>query len=345
MFGYVRPDRPELKIREYQTFRAHYCGLCLALARAGGTRARLTVSYEGTFLALLLASLRRGAVTFGRGRCPLPPWRTVPLALASGEQDYAADIDLLLAYHKLIDARQDRDMRLAAAAEWWLRGAARRAGIRRPREAALIRASLSELQRLEREGCADLDAAADPFARLLSILAQGPEDGQGRSPYRGALRAGLRVIGYNLGKWIYTVDAMADLEDDLEHGRYNPMIAAAGYAGQSAAGCTSLAPTTAAREIREHVGERVRFVLTQCLASVAGALDVLPLAENRGLLENIVYLGLPQQMEAVLVGKRGGRERGGSVRGPGFEAGGQRSRDQAGLPGAGEEVSPGSVPG
>lgn len=324
MFGYVRPDRPELKIREYQTFRAHYCGLCLALARAGGTRARLTVSYEGSFLALLLASLRPGAGTFGRGRCPLPPWRTVPRVLASPEQDYAADINLLLAYHRLIDARQDRDMRFAGAAEWWLRGVARRAGERRLRQAALVRASLAELHHLERQGCTDLDAAAHPFAGLLAVLAQGPEDDHGEPWYRPAVREGLGVLGYNLGKWIYTVDAMADLPDDLEHGRYNPLMVGVG---------------------RESTGERVRFILTQCLAAVAGALDVLPLAANRGLLENIVYLGLPQEMEAVLAGKRGGKARGGSVRSPGVEAGCQRSRDQAGVPGAGQEVSPGSLPG
>ena len=54
MFGYVMANRPELKIREYDRYRAYYCGLCRALKKEYGLLGRLTLNYDMTFLVMLL---------------------------------------------------------------------------------------------------------------------------------------------------------------------------------------------------------------------------------------------------------------------------------------------------
>jgi len=345
VFGYVRPHRAELKIGEYQVFRAHYCGLCVALARLGGTRCRLTVSYEGAFLGLLLSSLRPGAVTYRWGRCPLPPWRRVPLAVASREQQYAAAVSVLLAYHKFLDDLRDGGGGLggrvrvleATAGKFLLRRAACRAARMYPREARMVEERLAELAVREQEGCPDLDWTADPFARLIADVAAGPSYWEPRpddARASGRIREGLRYLGYNLGKWIYTADAMADLEEDASAGRYNVIAAACG--GPTGWDDGSL---------RERVRDRVGFVLTQCLARMAEVVELLPLESNRGLIENVVYLGLRNQTEKVLAGPRGGKCGERSIPGAGPETGCQRGGDQACVQGTGQEVSSRPVPG
>lgn len=372
VFGYIRPDRAELKIREYQVFKAHYCGLCAGLAQLGGCRARLTVSYEGAFLLLLLTSLRERPPAYRRMRCPLPPWRPVPVVVAPVEQRYAAAMNVLLAYHQMRDNAVDAGGGLAgrlraagaAVAARLLAGPARRAASLYPEQARAVRECLALQAAREREQCADLDLAADPFARLLAELAPGPPEWRprpGDQPVGRSLQEGLRLLGYNLGKWVYTADAMADLEEDVAAGRYNPVAGlfadgtpAAVWCAGAAAGDEGAGAEAAARggragqvrkrgperggQVRERMRERVGFVLTQCLVRMAEVVDLLPLESNRGLIENVVYLGLREQTERVLAGPRGGGCDERSLRGAGAETRCQRSGDQAGLPRAGEEV-------
>ena len=56
MFGYVRPVREELKCRDFDLYKATYCGLCGAMRRRYGWLAPMFLNYDFTFLALLLSS-------------------------------------------------------------------------------------------------------------------------------------------------------------------------------------------------------------------------------------------------------------------------------------------------
>ena len=55
MFGYIVVNKPEMKIREFDLYQSYYCGLCRSLKERYGKRGQITLSYEMTFLALLLA--------------------------------------------------------------------------------------------------------------------------------------------------------------------------------------------------------------------------------------------------------------------------------------------------
>ena len=57
MFGYIRTHRPELKIREDETYKGIYCSLCNELGKRYGILSRLFLSYDSTFLALALMAL------------------------------------------------------------------------------------------------------------------------------------------------------------------------------------------------------------------------------------------------------------------------------------------------
>ena len=97
MFGYIVVHKPELKVREYETYRACYCGLCHSLKKRHGRLGQMTLSFDMTFLALLLTGLYEPQTTSGCGRCLAHPmqrhhYRENPYF------DYAADMNVMLTY-------------------------------------------------------------------------------------------------------------------------------------------------------------------------------------------------------------------------------------------------------
>ena len=89
MYGYVRPVRDELKVREYEQFRGAYCGLCHTLKKRYGPLMRFAVNYDLTFLAMLLAGPE--SVRVCQKRCPYHPLRTTACPAAYPAMEAAAE--------------------------------------------------------------------------------------------------------------------------------------------------------------------------------------------------------------------------------------------------------------
>ena len=79
MFGYIVVHKPELKVKEYETYRASYCGLCHSLKKQSGRIGQLTLSFDMTFLALLLVPPQKGEREGGKERKNLVPILTLAL--------------------------------------------------------------------------------------------------------------------------------------------------------------------------------------------------------------------------------------------------------------------------
>ncbi|MBR7147285.1 MAG: hypothetical protein IKD13_00520, partial [Firmicutes bacterium] len=69
MFGYVLVDKPELKIREFDVYKSWYCGLCQKLKERSGFLGQMTLTYDMTFLILLLHGLYEPEERCGECRC------------------------------------------------------------------------------------------------------------------------------------------------------------------------------------------------------------------------------------------------------------------------------------
>lgn len=276
MFGYVRPYRDELKVREQRDYEALYCGLCQALGRRHGFLARMFLNYDVTFLAMLLDGDR--PVT-GRHPCPARLWCRKKSCASGRGVDAAADAGTILTYWKLRDTVADGSFWKRNGARLLCRlfsGSYRRAAAQRPEFDRAVRENLEALQRLEQEGSPSLDRTADTFAKILSAAA--PEEGD------QARRRALEQLLYHVGRWIYLVDAWDDLEEDQRRGGYNPISAR--FPGQE-------------KENREYLRTTLRHSLN--LARSAGAL--LELGYWQGTVENILYLGLPAVEELVFSGR------------------------------------------
>ena len=69
MFGYIRVSKGDLKVKEYEFYKAVYCTLCKTMGREYSLLSRFTLSYDFTFLALLNMSLKDGCDAVEKKHC------------------------------------------------------------------------------------------------------------------------------------------------------------------------------------------------------------------------------------------------------------------------------------
>lgn len=279
MFGYVRPYREELKVRDLEGYQAMYCGLCAAMGKRHGLVARMLLNYDFVFLAMVLAPQEDRPSTAMR-RCPARLGLGKKCACISSEGlDAAADESIILSYWKLRDNVSDSGFwkglgaRILSAL---LRRGYYKAAACRPNFDRQVRACLEELHQMEEKNSSSLDQTADTFARILQCAAIPTED-EGRDRALGQLL-------YHLGRWIYLVDAWDDLKKDVATGNYNPIHA---------------------RFDGGEEGERnyLRTTLRHSLNLSRSALALLDLGCWGGTVENILHLGLPAVEELVFRGE------------------------------------------
>lgn len=278
MFGYLRPRVPELKVSEYHRYRACYCGLCRALRRQNGQVARLSIQYDVAVLAMLLSDLAGERDVFRPRRCVARPVVRHSVREETPVYRYCADMGVLLAHRRAQDGWRDERLARALAARAGLHRAALAARARRRAVADKIDGHIARLLALENERCHQMDLPAEAFGGLLEGVALGcpglPED----------VRQPLGWLARQLGRWLYLVDALDDWERDHKQGSYNPLLL---YEDGEAA--------------RALAAEACRWAAGQA----AQALDILPLNASRAVMENILYAGMPAQLDRILEKGRG----------------------------------------
>jgi len=283
MFGYIVPEKPEMKIKEYELFRAYYCGVCKSIGKRYGQFKRLTLNYDSTFLAILLSAVSAGSLNIRKFRCIAHPVERKHVIIDNEIVDYASDMNIILAYYNLKDKSEDGDLAASGLASAWLSGAFKKARKKHPEKCGRIEKRLADLAALEKEKCPSMDAAAEPFAKLMEeVICYDPvcEDEKKEKI--------LRWLGYNLGKWIYILDAYDDIEKDAKKGGYNPLLHQFNFNGKDAA------------EFKEEIKGKVEFNLTYCLSQVSGAFGLLDIKFNKEIIENIIYLGMLKKTEKIL---------------------------------------------
>ena len=106
MFGYVVINKPELKFKEFDVYKSFYCGLCYSLRSRYGFVGQFTLSYDMTFLVMLLTSLYEPKVAHSEHKCIRHPLKAQPMS-SSIYSDYVADMNILLSYYKAMDDWND----------------------------------------------------------------------------------------------------------------------------------------------------------------------------------------------------------------------------------------------
>jgi len=288
MFGYVEPDKPELKIREFDVFRGYYCSLCKSIGKRYGQVSRLSLNYDLTFLYILLDSLSTIPASGRMQRCMVHPLKKRFIVSSNIFAEYTSDMNIILMYYNLIDRWKDDKNILAGTGALAMKRAYKKAKKRYPEKCEAIESHLKHLTELEKNNCDSIDEAAEPFASVMRELF---ECGYIKDENE---RKTLGWLGYNLGRWIYIIDAYDDLEKDAGQKAYNPLISQYGYKGNG----------DGIGDFRESIREKVNFILTYSLSEAEKAYSLLGIEKNKGILDNILYSGLIARTDRVL------RERG-----------------------------------
>ena len=279
MFGYIGTIESELKVREAASYSSWYCGLCKCMKRRYGPFSTLFLQYDCAFLALLFSGELGEGVDARRCRClhrchdPRRRYRLETPALR-----FAAAVNVLLAYYKCLDDwRDERDL-VKGGAALLLKGAVKRAGRDYPKLLARTERFCQDQAAMEREDGRP-DAAADPTGKYLEDLAD-------MLPFPEGEKLPLKWLLYNLGRWIYLMDAWDDREKDQKKGTFNPYLKA-----------------NASRE-------DAAFGLYASLEEAHKAFDLLSPSRDRGIMENVLTLGCPERTRKVLEasGKEVGHE-------------------------------------
>lgn len=273
MFGYVAIDKPNILIKDYQTYRSYYCGLCKAIGEQNGHAMRFTLNYDIVLLALLGHNYENTDPEFLEGRCIVHPLgKKINFVKNNSILAKIADINTILGYYKILDDVIDENKhKLLKTA---LYGKYKKAKIRVSTYDERIKAGYERLRVLENNK-ADFAILADCFGSMLMATADALTDKADNN---------LRQLLFNLGKWIYIIDAFDDIKKDKD-GSFNPFL---------------INVKEFSDIIYDEVEVKVRPVLYQIIAEIINTYDKMDIKISEGALSNIIYLGLKARTEFVL---------------------------------------------
>ena len=279
MFGYIKVDKPNILIKDFNTYKAYYCGLCKTIARKEGALMRLGVNYDIAFLSMLAHNYEDAEPSFDMQRCIIHPvGPKFPVVLNDSVQERIVDINTVLGYYKVYDDLSDRGGIRHRTVRSFLKPYYKKAAARLPELDKALKKCFSELHALESAGSRDIDALSRTSADML--VAVGLAACKNPDEHLTALCA-------DLGRWIYEIDAFDDLKKDVEKGCFNP-FADAPVEGEEL------------EKLRKFVSER----LFGYIRNIRAAYDKMRITVSEGPLSNVIYLGLRAKTEEVL--KSGG---------------------------------------
>lgn len=272
MFGYVRINKMDLTFREYEHYKAYYCGLCKYLKRNHTELSRLTINYDITFLIVLLSSIYQPSAQVFHEKCIVDPVKNKK-HIINDITEYAASMNILLAYYKLEDDVNDEGGIKSRLARQVYKKSFKTAYDKYPKKADFIKKCLGELRSLEEDQSSSIDQTSNCFARLLEEIFDYKDD-----DYRDR----LRKVGFNIGKYIYIMDAYEDLDEDLEKGRYNPF--------------------TSYEDDREALKDRVDKLIGMTLSRLEEGILDLDIEVNKSIIDNIIYSGVYLRYKGLING-------------------------------------------
>lgn len=276
MFGYVKPVQSELLVKEYDFYRATYCGICRSMKKHTGFFSNLSLNYDGVILALArMLYIPDNEISAKMKRCVAHPLKKRCMLTVNPATEYTARAFAILAYYKLKDDISDE----GAAKKLFtlpvrpiLSSGAKKAKI--PDVAEIIKNKLSEITRLERENSPSVDEPAHLFGELLGeVFAHGIEH---------KTAPALKEFGYHLGRFIYAADAAEDYERDRKEGKYNPYVL-----------------LYEKKPLSPENKQSIKCALILECKKMEAAVNLLPFGNRytiENIIKNVIYLGLPKRI-------------------------------------------------
>ncbi len=280
MFGYIRTDTLEMRVRENEYYRAVYCGLCRAQGKCTGQCSRFTLNYDMVFLALLRLAIEGENVEIKRDRCMAHPFKKRAYVALCEPLRYSAYASAILTHGKIVDDIADErgTKKLSALLAKPLAAHMRKKALRSYSELdERVLSGLEKLSEIEKQKLPSVDIPADVFGEILAdIVSYGLDESSARI---------MRNIGKHIGRWIYIIDAADDIYEDIKKQRFNSFACL--YGG--------MIPN----DERETIANSLRLELLAAEPAF-DLIDYNELYDIKAIVENIIYRGMPQTAEKVL---------------------------------------------
>lgn len=281
MFGYVCINKGEMKIKDYESYKAVYCGLCKQLGKDYSFLARFLLNYDCTFFALFAMANSDKCPCFEKGRCRFNPLKACNYCSSDDEAlSKASALLISMSYYKLIDNIRDGGLLekigctlIRPLFSLWFKKARRRY----PFYADVCEKMYNSQIEAEEKG-ASIDESAEPTANLLKCVFAD-------IAYCDKIRPAYEQFGYHLGKWIYLMDAAVDIDSDVKHKSFNPIY----------------------NKLKRPQIECVKYadeVLSQSMCLLTSAYRLIDKKRFEDILDNIVLLGLPKKQKDLLFSER-----------------------------------------
>lgn len=286
MFGYVTPYIPELKVKDYEKFKAYYCGLCRSIKKNIGNLPRAALNYDMTFLAILLDSLLSNKISYKKVKCLVHPFKKKVMVEDTGPIKYAGFCNIVLSYYKLFDDIKDDSSIKSKFLYPVFKIYMNKLPCEFKPAVNYIKKSLENLSRFENNfNHNSFDIICHPFSDLTAFILSNYADTTEENT------TNLYWLGYNLGKWIYIIDALDDLKKDMSNNKFNPLNACFNNNHL----CYD--------KFYSDIKNRADFLLGTCASQCLEFFSKLNVIKNKELLYNILQYGLLDKMDKVF--KRG----------------------------------------
>ena len=268
MFGYVVVNKPEMKFKDFEQYHSYYCGLCQCLKKRYGAKGQISLSYDMTFLVILLSALYEPEEKSAYCRCVAHPFSKHAI-ITNQYTEYVADMNLLLTYYKSMDDWKDERKVTRFLYGKQIEHDNKKVLNLYKKKAATIQHHFHLIAEAEKENTENIDQIAGYFGTILGEIFAVKEDEW--QPY-------LQKIGFSIGKFIYILDAYEDIEEDIKKGTYNVFV-----------NCHQT----------QGFDDWIKQVLTLVITDGAREFEKLPIIEHLDILRNILYAGIWTRYELV----------------------------------------------
>ena len=219
MFGYVKSDYANLYVRDTVLYKAMYCGLCKSIGATCGQKARFVLNYDLAFLSVWLHNVMGVDIVVNKEHCIVHPIVKKPIANVDELSKRIASLNIILAHYKIEDSIIDKDG--GKIKRSFFKSSYKKARALEPKLDEIVKNRYQELRQLEIKNVDSIDLVADPFGNMLKDVVKvltGDEYNED-----------IGEIAYNLGKWIYLIDAIDDYDKDLKKNSFNVFVNAYGF--------------------------------------------------------------------------------------------------------------------
>lgn len=281
MFGYVKTDMPYMYVKDTVLYKAMYCGLCKGIGKTCGQRGRFVLNYDLTFLSVFLHNVIGVDVKVEKQRCIVHHIKKRPIAVPDALTERIGALNVILAYYKLSDDVIDSNR-----GKWkrsLIKKAYKRARVLEPELDKIVKIRYQELLKYEKTNGDSIDIASDPFGKMMQeVVAVLLGD---------KLTDDIFTLSYDLGKWIYLIDALDDFDKDIKKSNFNVFV-------------NSYPEIKTKKDLVDKKGQDLAVVFGAVLNDISDKSKQLEYKFNHDLIDNILLRGLFVQTKNIMECKK-----------------------------------------